>query len=220
MHPFYNLFFNSRYKCSEEVVTIAAMLSVNSAIFYRPKDKIIHADTARKNFNHIHGDHLSLLQVYNQWADTDFSTQWCYENFIQYRSMKRARDVREQLVGLMQRVEIDMVTCLPETINIRKTLTSGYFYHIARLSKGGNYKTIKHNQTVMIHPNSSLFEELPRWVLYHELVFTTKEYMRQVIEIESKWLLEVAPHYYKPKELEDSTNKKMPKTAGRSTMTE
>ncbi|TMW45207.1 hypothetical protein DOY81_009714 [Sarcophaga bullata] len=214
------LLASEKYKCSEEMVTIAAMLSVNSAIFYRPKDKIIHADTARKNFNHINGDHLSLMQVYNQWAETDYSTQWCYENFIQYRSMKRARDVREQLVGLMQRVEIDMVSCLPETMNIRKSITAGYFYHVARLSKGGNYKTIKHNQTVMIHPNSSLFEELPRWVLYHELVFTTKEYMRQVIEIESKWLLEVAPHYYKAKELEDSTNKKMPKGQGRATMTE
>lgn len=160
------------------------------------------------------------MQVYNQWVETDYSTQWCYENFIQYRSMKRARDVREQLVGLMQRVEIDMVSCLPETTNVRKAITAGYFYHVARLSKGGNYKTIKHNQTVMIHPNSSLFEELPRWVLYHELVFTTKEYMRQVIEIESKWLLEVAPHYYKAKELEDSTNKKMPKVQGRATMTE
>lgn len=79
------LLASEKYKCSEEIVTIAAMLSVNSAIFYRPKDKIIHADTARKNFNHQHGDHLSLLQVYNQWAETDFSTQWCYENFIQYR---------------------------------------------------------------------------------------------------------------------------------------
>ncbi|XP_061402837.1 pre-mRNA-splicing factor ATP-dependent RNA helicase DHX16 [Musca vetustissima] len=214
------LLASEKYKCSEELVSIAAMLSVNSAIFYRPKDKIIHADTARKNFNHVHGDHLSLMQVYNQWVETDYSTQWCYENFIQYRSMKRARDVREQLVGLMQRVEIDMVSCLPETTNIRKAITAGYFYHVARLSKGGNYKTIKHNQTVMIHPNSSLFEELPRWVLYHELVFTTKEYMRQVIEIESKWLLEVAPHYYKAKELEDSTNKKMPKVQGRATMTE
>ncbi|EDW11612.1 pre-mRNA-splicing factor ATP-dependent RNA helicase DHX16 [Drosophila mojavensis] len=214
------LLASEKYKCSEEMVTIAAMLSVNSAIFYRPKDKIIHADTARKNFNHMHGDHLSLLQVYNQWAETDYSTQWCYENFIQYRSMKRARDVREQLVGLMQRVEIDMVSCLPETINVRKAATAGYFYHVARLSKGGNYKTIKHNQTVMIHPNSSLFEELPRWVLYHELVFTSKEFMRQVIEIESKWLLEVAPHYYKAKELEDSTNKKMPKGAGRAEMTQ
>ncbi|XP_058825732.1 pre-mRNA-splicing factor ATP-dependent RNA helicase DHX16 [Topomyia yanbarensis] len=214
------LLASEKYKCSEEVVSIAAMLSVNGAIFYRPKDKIIHADTARKNFNHPHGDHISLLQVYNQWAETDFSTQWCYENFIQFRSMKRARDVREQLVGLMQRVEIEMVSGLPETTNIRKAITAGYFYHISRLSKGGNYKTAKHNQAVMIHPNSALFEELPRWVLYHELVFTTKEYMRSIIEIESKWLLEVAPHYYKPKELEDSTNKKMPKTVGRATLTE
>ena len=26
-----------RYKCSEEIVTISAMLSVNNAVFYRPK---------------------------------------------------------------------------------------------------------------------------------------------------------------------------------------
>jgi hypothetical protein len=44
----------------------------------------------------------------------------------------------------------------------------------------------------MIHPNSSLFEDLPRWVIYHELVFTTKEFMRNTIEIENKWLLEVS----------------------------
>ncbi|KAK9888360.1 hypothetical protein WA026_000614 [Henosepilachna vigintioctopunctata] len=214
------LLASEEYKCSEEVVTISAMLSVNGAIFYRPKDKIIHADTARKNFNHIGGDHLSLLNVYNQWRDSDFSTQWCYENFIQYRSLRRARDVREQLVGLMQRVEIEMVSNPTETDNIKKAITAGYFYHIARLSKGGSYKTVKHNQSVTIHPNSALFEELPRWLLYHELVFTTKEFMRQVIEIQSKWLLEVAPHYYKQKELEDSTNTKMPKTIGRSTRTE
>ncbi|XP_043285396.1 probable pre-mRNA-splicing factor ATP-dependent RNA helicase mog-4 [Venturia canescens] len=210
------LLASEKYRCSEEIATIAAMLSVNGAIFYRPKDKLIHADTARKNFHVPGGDHLTLLNVYNQWQLCDFSTHWCYENFIQYRSMKRARDVREQLVGLMQRVEMELISGITETINIRKAITAGYFYHVARLSKGGHYKTAKHNQTVSIHPNSSLFQELPRWILYHELVFTTKEYMRQVTEIESKWLLEVAPHYYKPKELEDSTNKKMPKVAGRA----
>uniref|UniRef100_A0A182NIR5 RNA helicase n=1 Tax=Anopheles dirus TaxID=7168 RepID=A0A182NIR5_9DIPT len=213
------LLAGEKYNCSEEIVTIAAMLSVSGSIFYRPKDKIIHADTARKNFDHPQGDHLSLLQVYNQWVETDYSTQWCYENFIQYRSMKRARDVRDQLAGLMQRVEIEMVSSLTEPTNVRKAITAGYFYHVARLSKGGHYKTVKHNQTVAIHPNSALFEELPRWLLYHELVLTTKEFMRTVIVIESKWLLEVAPHYYKPKELEDSTSAKMPKTAGRATMT-
>lgn len=185
------LLASEKYKCSEEVVTIAAMLSVNSSVFYRPKDKIIHADTARKNFFHHKGDHLTIMNLYNQWVASDYSVQWCYENFVQYRSMKRARDVREQLVSLMERVEIEMVTSLSDDTNIRKAITSGYFYHIAKFSKGGHYKTVKHNQTVMIHPNSALFEDLPRWVIYHELVFTSKEFMRQVTEIESKWLLEM-----------------------------
>ncbi|XP_067124027.1 pre-mRNA-splicing factor ATP-dependent RNA helicase DHX16 [Centruroides vittatus] len=207
---------SEKYKCSEEILTIAGMLSVNNAIFYRPKDKIIHADTTRKNFFVSGGDHLTLLNVYNQWVETDYSTQWCFENFIQHRSMKRARDIREQLQGLMERVEIDLVSNLTDTVAIRKSITSGYFYNTARLSKSGHYKTIKHQQTVMIHPNSSLFEELPRCVIYHELVFTTKEYMRQLIEIEGQWLLEVAPHYYKPKDIDDSHSKKMPKNTGKS----
>lgn len=44
--------------------------------------------------------------------------------------------------------------------------------------------------------------------------------MRQVVEIESKWLIEVAPHYYKAKEIEDSTTVKMPKSKGKSMTTE
>ena len=45
------------------------MLTVNNSIFYRPKDKVVHADAARKAFNHITGDHITLMNVYNQWAD-------------------------------------------------------------------------------------------------------------------------------------------------------
>lgn len=102
------------------MLTIAAMLSVNNAIFYRPKDKAVHADNARKNFFRPGGDHLTLLNVYEQWADTNYSTQWCYENFIQHRSMKRVRDVREQLEGLMERVEIEITSNPHDSISVRK----------------------------------------------------------------------------------------------------
>lgn len=113
--------------------------------------------------------------------------------------MNRARDVREQLAGLMERVEIEIVSKGGDSVSIRKAVTAGFFYNTARLAKGGGYKTVKQSQAVAIHPTSSLFGETPRWVVYYELVFTTKEYMRAVIEIENKWLLEVAPHYYKVK---------------------
>ncbi|XP_066474343.1 pre-mRNA-splicing factor ATP-dependent RNA helicase DHX16 [Tiliqua scincoides] len=206
---------SEQYKCSEQILTIAAMLSVNNAIFYRPKDKVVHADNARMNFFLPGGDHLVLLNVYNQWVESGYSMQWCYENFIQFRSMRRARDVREQLEGLMERIEVDITSSEGDYIPVRKAITAGFFYHTARLTRSG-YKTVKHQQTVFVHPNSSLFEEQPRWLIYHELVFTTKEFMRQIIEIDSTWLLEVAPHYYKAKELEDASNKKLPKKVGKT----
>jgi len=100
------------------------MLSVNGAIFYRPKDKIIHADAARRGFFAPGGDHLMLLNIYTRWADSDFSTQWCYEHFLQHRSLKRARDVRDQLAGLMARVEIDLVSGAGDSVGIRKVISS------------------------------------------------------------------------------------------------
>ncbi|XP_019334322.2 pre-mRNA-splicing factor ATP-dependent RNA helicase DHX16 [Alligator mississippiensis] len=206
---------SEQYKCTEQILSIAAMLSVNNAIFYRPKDKVVHADNARMNFFLPGGDHLVLLNVYTQWVESGYSMQWCYENFIQFRSMKRARDVREQLEGLMERIEVDITSSEGDYVPIRKAITAGFFYHTARLTRTG-YKTVKHQQTVFIHPNSCLFEEQPRWLIYHELVFTTKEFMRQVIEVDSTWLLEVAPHYYKARELEDASTKKMPKKVGKT----
>uniref|UniRef100_A0A5K3EGY2 RNA helicase n=2 Tax=Mesocestoides corti TaxID=53468 RepID=A0A5K3EGY2_MESCO len=203
---------SEKYKCSDEAITIAAMLSVNNAVFYRPKDKVVHADAARKAFHHITGDHLTLMNIYNQWANADFSAQWCYEHFIQHRTMKRARDIRDQFVGLLERVEIQPMSNPGDHINIRKALTAGFFYHTARFT-GNGYKTVKHQHTIHPHPNCALAEQQPRWVIYHELVFTTKEFMRQVTEIEPRWLTEVAPHYYKSKEIEETT-RKMPKTKG------
>ncbi|NXS75784.1 DHX16 helicase, partial [Pandion haliaetus] len=164
---------SEQYGCTEEVLTVAAMLSVNNAIFYRPKDKVLHADSARLGFHIPGGDHLVLLN----WVASGHSLQWCYEHFVQARSLRRARDVREQLEGLMERIEVAPSSCAGDYGPVRKAITAGFFYHTARLTRGG-YRTVKHQQTVFIHPNSSLFEEQPRWVLYHELVFTTKEFMR------------------------------------------
>jgi len=95
---------------------------------------------------------------------------------------------------------------------IRKALVAGFFYHVACLQKNGSYRTIKNPISVHIHPSSSLFksEKLPRWILYHELVFTSDYFVRQVTEIDSSWLLQVAPHYYREKEVEDNKKKKLP----------
>lgn len=208
------------YKCVDQIVTIASMLSVGNAIFFKPKDKAIHADTAKMNFSRAGGDHLGLLNVYNQWKETNYNEQWCFENFIQVRSMRRARDIKEQIAKICERVGIDFQD--PELsiyedewgTNIRKCITHGYFYNAAKQSKGGMYKTVKNSHSVMIHPGSMVFKSQPEWIIYHELVMTTKEFMRNIIVIEPEWLLELAPHLYKAADLEDKNDKgkaKMPK---------
>ncbi|KAK1587197.1 hypothetical protein Q3G72_010540 [Acer saccharum] len=186
------------------------MLSVGNSIFYRPKDKKVHADNARMNFHLGNvGDHISLLRVYNSWRECNYSTQWCHENYIQVKSIKRARDIRDQLEGLLKRVEIENKSNPNDLDSIRKAITSGFFPHCARLQKNGSYLTVKHPQRAHIHPSSGLAQELPRWVVYHELVLTTKEYMRQVTQLKPEWLVEIAPHYYQLKDVQDPATKKM-----------
>ena len=197
------LIASDKYKCVDEVATVCAMLSCGNTIFYRPKEKQLLADHAHKAF-HLGdvGDHLALMNVFNSWQDSDYSTQWCFENFVQHRSMKQARDIREQLIKMLERVEIELVSDRNAVDNIKKCITSGFFYHCAKLQRNGSYRMVKNPQTVSIHPSSGLAKELPKWVVYFELVFTSKEYMRQCIEIQPKWLIEIAPHYYQTREID------------------
>jgi len=204
-----------KYKCVKEVLSTVSMLSIGSSVFYRPKEKAIHADTARMNFARGGGgDHIALQRCYTEWAETDYSVQWCFENFVQVRNMRKARDIRDQLEGLCERVEIDQELSSPDDQEaVLKAIASGFFYNTAKLGKSGDYITVKQRRTVYIHPSSVLAkeEELPGWLVYFELAFTTKEFMRQVAPIQPGWLVEIAPHFYQDSEVQDSSVKKMPK---------
>ncbi|TDZ44847.1 Pre-mRNA-splicing factor ATP-dependent RNA helicase-like protein cdc28 [Colletotrichum trifolii] len=203
--------------CVEEVLSVVSMLSEASALFFRPKDKKIHADSARARFTIKEGgDHLTLLNIWNQWVDSDFSPIWSRENFLQQRSLTRARDVRDQLAKLCERVEVSPSTCGASNLPpIKRALTAGFFPNAARLQRSGDsYRTVKKNATVYVHPSSVLMAVDPpvKMLVYFELVQTTKEYMRSCMPIDPKWLAELAPHFYKKKDIEAMDGKKMPKS--------
>ncbi|RIB04006.1 P-loop containing nucleoside triphosphate hydrolase protein [Gigaspora rosea] len=213
-----SIIWSEKYNCTEEVISIISMLTVQSSVFYRPKDKKFHADKARQNFVRPGGDHFTLLNVWEQWVDTNYSMNWCYENFVVYRSMSRARDVRDQLVGLCERAEVDLESNPNpgDLVPIQKSIVSGFFMNAAKLSRfGESYQKAKYGEpgrTIHIHPSSSLFQVNPKWVIYYELVLTSKEYMRQIMEIKPEWLIEAAPYYYSKSELDSlEGKKKMPK---------
>lgn len=52
--------------CSDEILSIVVMLNLPN-VFYRPKEKQAQADQKKAKFHHPHGDHLTLLNVFNSW---------------------------------------------------------------------------------------------------------------------------------------------------------
>lgn len=182
--------------CSDEMLTIVSMLNIQT-VFYRPKEKQSQADQKKAKFHDPQGDHLTLLNVYNSWKHSGFSNPWCFENFIQARSVRRAKDVREQLTKMMQRYRHPITSCGRDTEKVRRALCSGFFRNSARKDPQEGYKTLIEGTNVYLHPSSALFGKNAEWVIYHSLVMTTKEYMHITTAIEPKWLVEAAPTFFK-----------------------
>ncbi|THX49475.1 P-loop containing nucleoside triphosphate hydrolase protein, partial [Aureobasidium pullulans] len=183
--------------CSDEMLSIVAMISAVQTVFHRPKDKQDQADKKKAKFHDASGDHLTLLNVYNAWKQSRMSDPWCFENFIQPRSMKRAEDVRKQLVQILDRHRLRVVSCGRDTTRVRQALCSGFFRNSARKDPQEGYKTLIEGTPVYMHPSSALNRKAAEHVIYHSLVETTKEYMHNVTVIEPKWLVEAAPTFFK-----------------------
>lgn len=135
--------------CSEEVLTVVSMLSVENP-FYRPKDRQSQADQKKAKFLQAEGDHLTLLAVYDAWVKAKMSNPWCYENFIQARAMKRGADVRKQLVAIMDRYKMDIVSAGRNWTLVRKAVVAGYFTNAAKKDPQEGYKTMVEGTPVCV----------------------------------------------------------------------
>lgn len=188
------------YSCSNEILTIVACMSVPQ-IFMRPIDQAKSADEAKAQFAHPDGDHLTLLnafQAYEYISEAD-RKKWCWDNFISERSMISAENIRRQLSGIMQKLDIPLVSNDIKSTsyypNIRLALTAGMFMQVAFKQSTGKYLTVKDSQQVEIHPSSVVISK-PEWVLFEEFALTTKNFIRTVSVTRVDWLVEIAPHYY------------------------
>lgn len=186
------------FGCSEEIITIAAVLSVQS-IWVSVRGTQKEFDEVKLRFAAAEGDHVSFLNVYKGFLKSGKSSQWCYKNYINYHAMKKVVEIREQLGRLLKRLGIVLKSCEGDTQALRKAIIAGFFAHACHLeefSQNGMYKTVRSSQEVYIHPSSVLFRVNPKWVVYNSLVSTDKHYMRNVIAIDPSWLIEAAPHFY------------------------
>lgn len=196
-----------KFHCSEEIITIVAMLSVPS-VFYRPKERANEADGIREKFSISESDHLTLLNIYNQWKSHSEKpqmnmkrlTNWCTRNFFHSKSLLRARDIKNQLLLIMEKSRLKLLKSRSDE-DIRKCLCASFYQQLAKLVKinigntgNSEYIHLRHNYMKMyLHPTSALnggTSMAPAYVVYHELILTNKEYMSCVTSVDPLWLLE------------------------------
>lgn len=199
------------FNCSYEVIEIISMLSVPD-IFYRPREKRELADKMKQKFDDYNGDLLTLLHIYRKWEESGFSKDWCIDNFVHEKSMRKAKDVKEQLIKLIGNIsrkenglKLTVLSCRNQLDNVRKAFVSGFFKNSAKRAsnhghndEAGSFKTLADNLTVYLHPSSSLFK-VPGvdYVIYHTLILTNKEYMHCTTKIDPHWLIQYASKVFR-----------------------
>ncbi|KAI4920458.1 DEAH-box RNA helicase prp16 [Alternaria conjuncta] len=188
-------------ECSEEMLTIVAMLSVPS-VFYRPKERQEESDAAREKFFVPESDHLTLLHVYTQWKVNGYSDGWCIRHFLHPKALRRAKEIRDQIYDIMSKQKMKLVSCGTDWDVIRKCICSGYYHQAAKVKGIGEYINLRTSVTIQLHPTSALYGlgYLPDYVVYHELILTSKEYMSCVTSVDPHWLADMGAVFYSIKE--------------------
>jgi len=167
---------------------------------------------------------LNLFTCYNSECPNERnSAAWLAENFVNGRAMKRAMKVRQQLVERCHQSGIPIVSPIAgtdaEDNGLIRGLLSGLFLRVAKMlpsvDTGGSnrhkFKTMMDNIEVSIHPSSTLFTRRNQkkmsdnklnglsggyFVVFTELVYTKKAYIRCVSQVKQEWLRELAPQCF------------------------
>lgn len=193
--------------CLSQALTVAAMLSAETTLLAGQSSK--NNEKKRKHpppdlpDGSGYGDHVQLLQIFEQWDQNEFDIGWCKDKGLQVRGMMFVKDVRRQLSQLMQKIAKGSLNVRTnerykerqrDYKNLRKALCVGYANKLAeRMVQHNGYRTIGFKpQLVQVHPSSTLKTDedgmFPNYVVYHELIATSRPFMRNVCAVEMPWV--------------------------------
>ena len=90
--------------------------------------------------------------------------------------LRKAKEVRQQLADIMEQQRIPLRSAGPDWDIVRKAICSSYFHNAAKLKGIGEYVNCRSGIPCFLHPSSALYGlgYTPDYIVYHELVYTTK----------------------------------------------
>ncbi|XP_026903344.1 ATP-dependent RNA helicase DHX33 isoform X1 [Acinonyx jubatus] len=192
------ILLSPKFHCTEEMLTIVSLLSVDS-VLCNPPSRRDEVQAVRRKFVSSEGDHVTLLNVYRAFRNAGGNKDWCKENFVHSKNVMLAGEVRAQLRDICLKMSMPMVSSRGDVESIRRCLAHSLFMSTAELQPDGTYATTDTHQPVAVHPSSVLFHCRPACVVYTELLYTSRCYMRGLCVVDADWLYEAAPDYFRRK---------------------
>mmetsp|Transcript_26569 Transcript_26569/g.51929 ORF Transcript_26569/g.51929 Transcript_26569/m.51929 type:complete len:212 (+) Transcript_26569:1647-2282(+) len=186
------------YKCSEEIVIICSILSLESRLFIYPKKSNTRSKSIFKKFcSQPRSDHISFLNVFKEWIYNNFSMRWVQDNFIDIRILIKAKLVYEQFLSLLTRLGVNIVPNNgKKNYCIIKCLCTGLFMNVGRIKTKNMCLILNSSLKMRIHPSSSIIDFVTDWIIFQEIIFTNIEFINIISEVKIEWLIEISPLYY------------------------
>ncbi|KAG8347292.1 Helicase conserved C terminal domain [Trypanosoma vivax] len=185
--------------CAVEAVRVVSMISADpKALFELPKDR---EETARQHHGRFYvndSDHLTLLTVLSNFIDNGRSRQWAKDHFLHFPTLIRACEVSQQLLERLRQLKLPIASCGPKGLDrVRRCVACGLCLLSARRSNtnwSAYRPMLNAGVTCYIHPSSAVYArgEMPLFVVYHDLLLTTREYLVVVTAVEYDWLVEAS----------------------------
>lgn len=180
-------------ECIEDMISIISILSVDSLIYIPPTERERGRRILQK-FYASEGDQISMLHILKEYKKMKGNPEWCRDNFVDVKNMKTVRQIRHQLRDLCTRSSMSMKNVRHEQYKgLRRSLCAGLFFNSAERQMDGTYVTLMQKLPVNIHPSSVLFNQKPSFVVFNELVETSKRYMRALCVVDPLWLIDACP---------------------------
>ncbi|XP_012479186.1 probable pre-mRNA-splicing factor ATP-dependent RNA helicase DEAH4 isoform X1 [Gossypium raimondii] len=198
----------NEYGCLSQALTVAAMLSAETNLLpgrSKNNEKKRKYPPLELPDGSGFGDHIQLLQIYECWDENNYDIGWCKDYDLQVRGMMFVKEVRKQLSQIMQKiakgssdVQVNQSQKRRQSYrNLRKALSIGFASQLAeRMRHHNGFRTLGFKpQLVQVHPSSVLKPDddglYPNYVVYHELIATSRPYMRNVCAVERQWVIPI-----------------------------
>ena len=199
--------FKEEFACSEEILILVSILS--SGFVFFANSSPISVLKSKKKFGAKEGDLITLINLvlrYRHIGSRNEKKKFCAENNINESIILSAKKIGDQLEKYLKSKKFIFKSAEDDVEAILRCITSAFFANVAQRQKSGVYKAIRNQEVLNLHPTSILTTMYPEWIIFYEIIKTGKFYMRECVEIDYRWLVELAPHFYqdnKTKNLEE-----------------